>query len=221
MQSVAVYANADIDALHTRMADEAYGLDGDRPADTYLNVEKLLAIAQRAERTPVHPGYGFLSENAAFAQAVIDAGLAWIGPRPATIAQLGDKVSARKIALQVGAPAGGGHARPGEGRERGAGLCRATRPAHHHQGRVWWRRAGMKIAWRMDEVAELYESAVREAVTAFGRGECFVEQFLDKPRHIEAQVLADTHGNVVVLGTRDCSLQRRNQKLVEEAPRRF
>ena len=210
VKSVAVYANADIDALHTRMADEAYGLDGDRPADTYLNVEKLLAIAQKSGADAVHPGYGFLSENAAFAQAVIDAGLAWIGPRPATIAQLGDKVSARKIALQVGAPLVVGTPDPVKDASEVLafaeqhGLPIIIKAAFGGGGR------GMKIAWRMDEVAELYESAVREAVTAFGRGECFVEQFLDKPRHIEAQVLADTHGNVVVLGTRDCSLQRRN-----------
>ena len=221
VQSVAVYANADIDALHTRMADEAYGLDGDRPADTYLNVEKLLAIAKKSGADAVHPGYGFLSENAAFAQAVIDAGLAWIGPRPATIAQLGDKVSARKIALQVGAPLVVGTPDPVKDASEVLafaeqhGLPIIIKAAFGGGGR------GMKIAWRMDEVAELYESAVREAVTAFGRGECFVEQFLDKPRHIEAQVLADTHGNVVVLGTRDCSLQRRNQKLVEEAPAPF
>ena len=221
MQSVAVYANADIDALHTRMADEAYGLDGDRPADTYLNVEKLLAIAKKSGADAVHPGYGFLSENAAFAQAVIDAGLAWIGPRPATIAQLGDKVEARKIALKVGAPLVVGTPDPVKDASEllafaeQNGLPIIIKAAFGGGGR------GMKIAWRMDEVAELYESAVREAVTAFGRGECFVEQFLDKPRHIEAQVLADTHGNVVVLGTRDCSLQRRNQKLVEEAPAPF
>ena len=221
VQSVAVYANADIDALHTRMADEAYGLDGDRPADTYLNIEKLLAIAKKSGADAVHPGYGFLSENAAFAQAVIDAGLAWIGPRPATIAQLGDKVSARKIALQVGAPLVVGTPDPVKDASEVLafaeqhGLPIIIKAAFGGGGR------GMKIAWRMDEVAELYESAVREAVTAFGRGECFVEQFLDKPRHIEAQVLADTHGNVVVLGTRDCSLQRRNQKLVEEAPAPF
>lgn len=221
VQSVAVYANADIDALHTRMADEAWGLDGDRPADTYLNVEKLLAIAHKSGADAVHPGYGFLSENAAFAQAVIDAGLAWIGPRPATIAQLGDKVQARKIALQVGAPLVVGTPDPVKDASevlafaQQHGLPIIIKAAFGGGGR------GMKIAWRMDEVAELYESAVREAVTAFGRGECFVEQFLDHPRHIEAQVLADTHGNVVVLGTRDCSLQRRNQKLVEEAPAPF
>jgi acetyl-CoA/propionyl-CoA carboxylase biotin carboxyl carrier protein len=221
VQSVAVYADADIDALHTRRADEAYGLDGDKPVDTYLNIPKLLAIAKRSGADAVHPGYGFLSENAAFAQAVIDAGLTWIGPRPATITQLGDKVAARKIALQVGAPLVAGTKDPVNSAAEvlqfaeANGLPIIIKAAFGGGGR------GMKIAWRMDEVAELYESAVREAVTAFGRGECFVEQFLDKPRHIEAQVIADTHGNVVVLGTRDCSLQRRNQKLVEEAPAPF
>ena len=221
VQSVAVYANADLGALHTRMADEAYGLDGDRPAETYLHIEKLLAVAERSGADAVHPGYGFLSESAAFAQAVVDAGLAWIGPSPAAIARLGDKVEARKIALKVGAPLVAGMSEPA--RDAGEvlafaeqhGLPIIIKAAFGGGGR------GMKVAWRMDEVAELYASAVREAVTAFGRGECFVEQFLDKPRHIEAQVLADTHGTVRVLGTRDCSLQRRNQKLVEEAPAPF
>ncbi len=221
VQSVAVYANADIDALHARMADEAYGLDGDRPADTYLNIPRLLDIARRSGADAVHPGYGFLSESEAFARAVIDAGLSWIGPSPATIAKLGDKVAARKIALEVGAPLVAGT--PDPVRDAGEvlafaeehGLPIIIKAAFGGGGR------GMKIAWRMDEVEELYHSAVREAVMAFGRGECFVEQFLDKPRHIEAQVLADTHGTVVVLGTRDCSLQRRNQKLVEEAPAPF
>ena len=221
VQSVAVYANADLDALHARMADEAYGLDGDRPADTYLHIDKLLAVARRSGADAVHPGYGFLSESAAFAQAVIDAGLTWIGPSPTAIARLGDKVEARKIALKVGAPLVAGTSDPvkdaGEvlAFAQQHGLPIIIKAAFGGGGR------GMKIAWRMDEVAELYESAVREAVTAFGRGECFVEQFLDKPRHIEAQVIADQHGNVVVLGTRDCSLQRRNQKLVEEAPAPF
>ncbi|SDE59516.1 acetyl-CoA/propionyl-CoA carboxylase, biotin carboxylase, biotin carboxyl carrier protein [Paracidovorax valerianellae] len=219
--SVAVYANADIDAVHARMAGEAYGLDGDRPADTYLHIEKLLAIAKRSGADAVHPGYGFLSESAAFAQAVIDAGLTWIGPSPTAIARLGDKVEARKIALKVGAPLVAGTSEPvNDASEVLAfaeqhGLPIIIKAAFGGGGR------GMKVAWRMDEVAELYDSAVREAVTAFGRGECFVEQFLDRPRHIEAQVLADTHGNVLVLGTRDCSLQRRNQKLVEEAPAPF
>ena len=221
VQSVAVYANADIDALHTRMADEAYGLDGDRPADTYLHMDKLLAIAKKSGADAVHPGYGFLSENAAFAQAVLDAGLTWVGPPPQAIARLGDKLQARQIALKVGAPLVHGTSEPAK--DAGEvlafaeqhGLPIIIKAAFGGGGR------GMKIAWQMDEVAELYASAVREATAAFGRGECFVEQFLDKPRHIEAQVIADRHGQVLVLGTRDCSLQRRNQKLVEEAPAPF
>ena len=221
VKSVAVYANPDLNALHARMADEAYGLDGDRPADTYLNIEKLLAVAVRSGADAVHPGYGFLSESAAFAQAVIDAGLLWIGPSPAAIACLGDKVQARKIALKVGAPLVAGTTEPAKDASEVLafaeqhGLPIIIKAAFGGGGR------GMKIAWRMDEVTEQYESAVREAITAFGRGECFVEQFLDCPRHIEAQVLADQHGHVLVLGTRDCSLQRRNQKLVEEAPAPF
>lgn len=221
VQSVAVYADADLNALHVRMADEAYGLEGDKPADTYLHIAKLLAVAQRSGADAVHPGYGFLSESAAFAQAVIDAGLTWVGPSPAAIAMLGDKVQARKLALKVGAPLVAGTADPvGSAAEVLAfaethGLPVAIKAAFGGGGR------GIKVAWRLDEVEGLYESAVREAVTAFGRGECYVEQFLDRPRHVEAQVLADTHGNVVVVGTRDCSLQRRNQKLVEEAPAPF
>ncbi|MDH1338629.1 acetyl/propionyl/methylcrotonyl-CoA carboxylase subunit alpha [Ectopseudomonas oleovorans] len=219
--SVAVYANADIDALHVRQADEAYGLDGERPADTYLNIDKLLAIAKRAGADAVHPGYGFLSERADFARAVQGAGLIWIGPNPDTIDVLGDKVEARKLAQQVGAPLVAGTPGPVQSAAEVLafaeqhGLPIAIKAAFGGGGR------GMKVAWRMDEVAELYASAVREAEAAFGRGECFVEQFLDRPRHIEAQVIADSHGNVVVVGTRDCSLQRRNQKLVEEAPAPF
>ncbi|TSD53340.1 ATP-grasp domain-containing protein [Variovorax sp. KBS0712] len=221
VQSVAVYADPDLNALHVRRADEAYGLDGHRPADTYLNIPKLLAIAKRSGADAVHPGYGFLSESAAFAQAVIDAGLTWIGPSPSAIATLGDKVQARKLALKVGAPLVAGTADPvsnaGEvlAFAEQHGLPIAIKAAFGGGGR------GIKVAWRLDEVEGLYESAVREAITAFGRGECYVEQFLDRPRHVEAQVVADTHGNVVVLGTRDCSLQRRNQKLVEEAPAPF
>ena len=221
VQSVAVYANADIDALHTRMADEAWGLDGDRPADSYLHIEKLLDIARKSGADAVHPGYGFLSESAAFAQAVIDAGLAWIGPSPLAIARLGDKVQARKIALKVGAPLVAGTSEPV------TDAAEVLQFAEQHGLPIIIKAAfgggglGMMIAWRMDEVAELYASAVREALAAFGRGECFVEQFLDQPRHIEAQVIGDQHGKVVVLGTRDCSLQRRNQKLVEEAPAPF
>lgn len=219
--SVAVYANADIDALHVRHADEAYGLDGERPADTYLNIDKLLAIAKRAGADAVHPGYGFLSERADFARAVQGAGLIWIGPNPQTIDVLGDKVEARKIAQLVGAPLVAGTPGPVESAAEVLafaeqhGLPIAIKAAFGGGGR------GMKVAWRMDEVAELFASAVREAQAAFGRGECYVEQFLDRPRHIEAQILADKHGKVVVIGTRDCSLQRRNQKLVEEAPAPF
>ncbi|MBB4846120.1 acetyl-CoA/propionyl-CoA carboxylase biotin carboxyl carrier protein [Paucibacter oligotrophus] len=221
LQSVAVYADADLNALYTGMADEAYGLDGQSPADSYLHIDKLLAVARRSGADAVHPGYGFLSESAAFAQAVLDAGLVWIGPSPATIALLGDKIRARQLALQVGAPLVKGTAEPVQGATEvlafaeAHGLPIIIKAAFGGGGR------GMKIAWRMDEVAELYESARREAITAFGRGECFVEQYLDRPRHIEAQVLADSQGRVVVLGTRDCSLQRRNQKLVEEAPAPF
>lgn len=221
VKSVAVYADADIDALHTRMADEAYGLDGDRPADTYLHIAKLLEIARKSGADAVHPGYGFLSESAAFAQAVIDAGLVWIGPSPQAISRLGDKVQARKLAISVGAPLVAGTAEPVKDAQevidfaKQHGLPVAIKAAFGGGGR------GIKVAWKLEEVAELYESAVREAVTAFGRGECFLEQFLDHPRHVEAQVLADQHGNVLVLGTRDCSLQRRNQKLVEEAPAPF
>ncbi|MBX8618699.1 ATP-grasp domain-containing protein [Pseudomonas cichorii] len=216
--SVAVYADADIDALHVRQADEAYALNGERPADSYLNIEKLLAVAARAGADAVHPGYGFLSERADFARAVIDAGLTWIGPDPSTIDALGDKVQARRIALKVGAPLVAGTEDPVKDASEVVafaelhGLPIAIKAAFGGGGR------GLKVAWKLEEVSELYESAVREAVAAFGRGECFVERFLDRPRHIEAQIIADRHGRVVVVGTRDCSLQRRNQKLIEEAP---
>jgi len=221
IRSVAVYADSDFDAPHTRLADEAYGLHGDRPADTYLNIGKLIAAARASGADAVHPGYGFLSENAHFAQAVIDAGLTWIGPPPETIALLGNKVRARELALKVGAPMAQGT--PGPVKNAGEvvafakanGLPIIIKAAFGGGGR------GMKIAWRLEEIEALYASAVREATMAFGRGECFVEQYLDKPRHVEAQVMADQHGHVVVLGTRDCSLQRRNQKLVEEAPAPF
>ena len=221
VRSVAVYADADIDALHVQRADEAWGLGGDRPADTYLHIAKLLDVARRSGADAVHPGYGFLSENAAFAQAVLDAELTWIGPPPAVIARLGDKVQARQLALEVGAPLVAGTPGPVKDADevlafaQQHGLPIAIKAAFGGGGR------GIKVAHAMEEVAELYASAVREAVAAFGRGECFVEQFLDRPRHVEAQVIADTHGQVLVLGTRDCSLQRRNQKLVEESPAPF
>ncbi|KQO83785.1 biotin carboxylase N-terminal domain-containing protein [Rhizobium sp. Leaf262] len=219
--SVAVYADPDQDALFVCLADEAYGLEGVRPAETYLDIAKLIAIAKRSGADAVHPGYGFLSERAEFAQAVIDAGLIWIGPDPDVIKVLGDKVEARRIATSVGAPLVAGSDGPvSTSAEVIAfaeqhGLPVAIKAAHGGGGR------GIKVAWKMEEIADLYESAVREATAAFGRGECFLERFLDRPRHIEAQVIADKHGNVVVLGTRDCSLQRRNQKLIEEAPAPF
>ncbi len=221
IETVAVYADADRDAPFVRMADQAFALGGDRPADTYLDGAKIIAIAQRAGADAIHPGYGFLSENAGFAQAVQDAGLIWIGPDPAVITALGDKIEARRIAEAVGAPLVAGTPGPVEtpadalAFARQHGLPIAIKAAFGGGGR------GMKVAWRLEEVEELFESATREALTAFGRGECFIEQFLDRPRHIEAQVLADRHGTVKVLGTRDCSLQRRNQKLVEEAPAPF
>lgn len=221
VQSIAVYARADVDALHVKMADEAWALSGDTSTDTYLNIDTLLDIASRSGATMVHPGYGFLSERAEFARAVQAAGLTWIGPQPETIEQLGDKVQARKIALAVGAPLVPGTTEPVSGADEAVefatqnGLPIAIKAVFGGGGR------GLKIAWKLDEVAELYHSATREALSAFGRGECYVEQFIDRPRHIEAQVIADNYGNIVVLGTRDCSLQRRNQKLVEEAPAPF
>jgi acetyl-CoA/propionyl-CoA carboxylase biotin carboxyl carrier protein len=219
--SVAVYADPDRDALHVRLADEAYSLGGATPADSYLSIEKIVDAAKRSGADSVHPGYGFLAENAAFAQAVIDAGLVWIGPPPAAIEALGDKVRARHIAQKVGAPLVAGTPDPVSGADevlafaREHGLPIAIKAAFGGGGR------GLKVARKEEEVADLYESAVREAVGAFGRGECFVERYLDRPRHVETQCLADQHGNVVVVSTRDCSLQRRHQKLVEEAPAPF
>ncbi|MBO4206920.1 acetyl/propionyl/methylcrotonyl-CoA carboxylase subunit alpha [Micromonospora echinofusca] len=219
--SVAVYADSDRDALHVTLADEAYALGGESAADTYLRIDKLIDVAARAGADAVHPGYGFLSENADFAQAVIDAGLTWIGPTPQAIRDLGDKVTARHIAQRAGAPLVPGTPDPVGGPDEvlafavDHGLPVAIKAAFGGGGR------GLKVARTMEEIPDLFESATREAVAAFGRGECFVERYLDKPRHVEAQVLADQHGNVIVVGTRDCSLQRRHQKLVEEAPAPF
>ena len=221
LRSVAVYADPDRDALHVRVADEAYALGGSTPKDSYLDMAKLLDVAARAGADAVHPGYGFLSENADFAQAVLDAGLTWIGPTPQAIRDLGDKVTARHIAAKVGAPQVPGTKEPVSGADEVVafaqehGLPVAIKAAFGGGGR------GLKVARTLEEIPDLYESAVREAVTAFGRGECFVERYLDRPRHVEAQVLADQHGTVIVVGTRDCSLQRRYQKLVEEAPAPF
>ncbi|MGW5240007.1 acetyl/propionyl/methylcrotonyl-CoA carboxylase subunit alpha [Monashia sp. NPDC004114] len=219
--SVAVYAEPDRDALHVKVADEAYALGGSTPGDSYLLQDKLLEVAKQAGADAVHPGYGFLAENAGFAQAVIDAGLTWIGPGPEAIDSLGDKVKARHIATKAGAPLVPGTKDPVAGADevvafaKEHGLPVAIKAAYGGGGR------GLKVARTIEEIPHLYESAVREAVTAFGRGECFVERFLDRPRHVETQCLADQHGNVVVVSTRDCSLQRRNQKLVEEAPAPF
>jgi acetyl-CoA/propionyl-CoA carboxylase biotin carboxyl carrier protein len=219
--SVAVYAEPDRDALFVRLADEAHSLGGATPADSYLDIAKIIAVAAKSGADSVHPGYGFLAENAGFAQAVIDAGLTWIGPPPAAIDALGDKVKARHIAEKVGAPLAPGTKDPLNDADEAVafakenGLPIAIKAAFGGGGR------GLKVAREMSEVAEAYESAVREAVAAFGRGECFVEKFLDRPRHVETQCLADQHGKVVVVSTRDCSLQRRHQKLVEEAPAPF
>ncbi|MGW7246268.1 acetyl/propionyl/methylcrotonyl-CoA carboxylase subunit alpha [Streptomyces decoyicus] len=219
--SVAVYADPDRDALHVRAADEAYALGGDTPATSYLDIAKVLAAAADSGADAIHPGYGFLSENAEFAQAVLDAGLTWIGPPPQAIRDLGDKVAARHIAQRAGAPLVAGTADPVSGSDevvafaKEHGLPIAIKAAFGGGGR------GLKVARTLEEVPELYDSAVREAVAAFGRGECFVERYLDRPRHVETQCLADKHGNVVVVSTRDCSLQRRHQKLVEEAPAPF
>ena len=221
ISSVAVYADPDRDALFVRLADEAHSLGGATPADSYLDIEKIVAAAEKSGADSVHPGYGFLAENRDFAQAVIDAGLVWIGPPPEAIENLGDKIKARHIAEKVGAPLAPGTKDPLENADQAVefaeenGLPIAIKAAFGGGGR------GLKIARKKEEVADAFESAVREAESAFGRGECFVEKFLDKPRHVETQCLADQHGNVVVISTRDCSLQRRNQKLVEEAPAPF
>jgi len=216
--SVAVYADQDADALHVRLADEAVGLGGSTAADTYLSVDALLAAAQQSGATAVHPGYGFLSESATFARAVEDAGLVWIGPTAESIDALGDKMTARRIAQQVGAPLAAGTDEPLAGPEEAVafaqehGLPIAIKAAFGGGGR------GLKVVRELSEVAEAFDAATREAIAAFGRGECFVERFLESPRHIEVQVLGDGLGGVVVVGDRDCSMQRRNQKLIEEAP---
>ena len=221
LESVAIYAEEDRDALHTQSADFAYSLNGTVAKDTYLNIPKIIALAKESGADAVHPGYGFLSENASFAQAVVDAGLIWIGPPPAAISALGDKVSARRIAAKAGAPLVAGTKDPVTGHDevlafaKEHGLPVAIKAAFGGGGR------GLKVARTMEEIPELYASAVREAIAAFGRGECFVERYLDKPRHVETQVLVDKHGHAVVVSTRDCSLQRRHQKLVEEAPAPF
>ena len=219
--SVALYADDDMDSLHVELADEAWGVAGATARETYLNIPAILDVAKKSKATMVHPGYGFLSERAEFAQAVIDAGFKWVGPSPNAIEKLGDKIEARKIAASVGAPLVQGTQDPLNNADEALefakqfGLPIAIKAAFGGGGR------GLKVVWKLEDVKELYDSAVREAQAAFGRGECFVEQYLDQPRHVEAQVIADQHGNVVVLGTRDCSLQRRNQKLVEEAPAPF
>lgn len=221
ISSVAVYADDDMNSMHVELADEAWGLAGATARETYLNIPAILEVAKKSKATMVHPGYGFLSERAEFAQAVIDAGLKWVGPLPSAIEKLGDKIEARKIAASVGAPLVQGTQDPLNNADEALefakqfGLPIAIKAAFGGGGR------GLKVVWKLEDVKELYDSAVREAQAAFGRGECFVEQYLDQPRHVEAQVIADQHGNVVVLGTRDCSLQRRNQKLVEEAPAPF
>jgi acetyl-CoA/propionyl-CoA carboxylase biotin carboxyl carrier protein len=219
--SVAVYADPDRDALHVKVADEAYALGGTTPGDSYLVQRKLLDVAAKAGADAVHPGYGFLAENASFAQAVIDAGLIWIGPSPEAIDSLGDKVKARHIASRANAPLVPGTSDPVESSDeivafaKRHGLPVAIKAVFGGGGR------GMKVARTIQQIPELFDSATREAISAFGRGECFVERYLDKPRHVETQCLADSHGNVVVISTRDCSLQRRHQKLVEEAPAPF
>ncbi|RZF49869.1 ATP-grasp domain-containing protein [Acinetobacter halotolerans] len=221
IHTVAIYADDDMESLYVTLADEAWALSGQTAKESYLDIDKVLNIAKQSQATMIHPGYGFLSERADFAQAVIDAGLIWIGPTPQSMIRLGDKIEARKLAQAVGAPLVHGTEQPLRSANEAVtfaqtyGLPIAIKAAYGGGGR------GLKVVRQLDEVADSYSSAVREAQAAFGRGECFVEQYLDKPRHLEAQVIADQHGNIVVVGTRDCSLQRRNQKLVEEAPAPF
>ena len=218
LESVAIYSDEDRNSLHAQMATHAYALGGVSAASTYLNIPRIIEVAKQSGADAVHPGYGFLSENALFAQSVIDAGLIWIGPPPAAIKALGDKVSARKIAAKAGAPLVAGTADPVDNADeiiafaKEHGLPVAIKAAHGGGGR------GLKIAHTLEEIPEAFASAVREAIAGFGRGECFVERYLDKPRHVETQVLVDKSGHAVVVSTRDCSLQRRHQKLVEEAP---
>jgi acetyl-CoA/propionyl-CoA carboxylase biotin carboxyl carrier protein len=221
LESVAIYSDEDRDAIHTKSADFAFSLNGVTATKTYLDIPKIIAVAKASGADAVHPGYGFLSERADFAQAVIDAGLIWIGPPPAAISALGDKVSARRIAAKAGAPLVAGTKDPVADAEevitfaKEHGLPVAIKAAFGGGGR------GLKVAHTLEEIPELFASAVREAIAGFGRGECFVERYLDKPRHVETQVLVDQHGSAVVISTRDCSLQRRHQKLVEEAPAPF
>ncbi len=221
LESVAIYSDEDRNSLHAQMATHAYALGGVTAASTYLNIPRIIEVAKQSGADAVHPGYGFLSENALFAQSVIDAGLIWIGPPPAAIKALGDKVSARKIAAKAGAPLVAGTADPVDNADeiiafaKEHGLPVAIKAAHGGGGR------GLKIAHTLEEIPEAFASAVREAIAGFGRGECFVERYLEKPRHVETQVLVDKSGHAVVVSTRDCSLQRRHQKLVEEAPAPF
>ena len=221
LTAVAIYADSDADSLHVRLADEAWALAGDTPAETYLDGAKIIALARKANADAIHPGYGFLSESAEFAREVLAAGLTWIGATPTSIDLLGDKIAARRIAAEVGAPLVSGTSNPVTNSAEASafaeefGLPIVIKAAFGGGGR------GLRIARSFDEIPHQFDAAVRESIAAFGRGECFVEQYLERPRHIEAQVIGDTHGNVVVIGTRDCSLQRRNQKLVEEAPAPF
>src|ERR1700729_2630711 len=218
LPSVAVYAEPDADAPHVRLADEAFALGGQTSAESYLDIAKLLDAAAKSGANAIHPGYGFLSENAEFAQAVIDAGLIWIGPSPQSIRDLGDKVTARHIAARAQAPLVPGTPEPVKDADEVVAFAKEYGVPIAIKAAFGGGRRGMKVARSIEEIPELFESATREAVAAFGRGECFVERYLDKPRHVEAQVIADHHGNVVIVSTRDCSLQRRHQKLVEEAP---